>query len=153
MCRTVAAHARFPCPRRSGRADGVTPHTRMNLGFTNTLKTWTLLAALGGLLVAVGGLLGGTSGMVLALVFAIAMNGFVYWTSDKLALKANGARPLGPGEEPRLREIVAGLAQRAGDPRPPDLHRRAAGAERLRDRPQPQPLGHRRDDGPPVDHG
>jgi heat shock protein HtpX len=91
----------------------------MNLGFTNTLRTWTLLAALGGILIAVGGLLGGQSGMVLALVFAVLMNGFVYWTSDKLALKANGARPLAPGEQPQLTQIVTALAQRAGIPVPP----------------------------------
>ena len=50
--------------------------------------------------------------MVIALVFAIAMNGFVYWKSDTLALRANGARELGPGELPRLRAIVTDLAQR-----------------------------------------
>ena len=90
----------------------------MNFGFFNTIKTFTLLAALGGLLVAVGGLLGGADGMVIALVFAIAMNGFVYWKSDTLALKANGARELAPGELPRLRAIVADLAARAGIPMP-----------------------------------
>ena len=68
----------------------------MNLGFTNTLKTFTLLAALAGLLVFVGGLLGGQSGMVIALLFALVMNVFVYWKSDTLALKANGARELAP---------------------------------------------------------
>jgi hypothetical protein len=68
----------------------------MNLGFTNTLKTFTLLAALAGLLVFVGGLLGGQNGMVIALLFALAMNVFVYWKSDTLALKANGARELAP---------------------------------------------------------
>ena len=87
-------------------------------GFTNTLKTWTLMAALGGLLVAAGGLIGGQSGMVLALLFAIAMNGFVYWKSDSLALRANGARELGPDEQPRLRTIVGLLADRAGIPMP-----------------------------------
>jgi heat shock protein HtpX len=86
--------------------------------FTNTIKTWTLLAALGGLLVFVGGLVGGQSGMVMALVLAVAMNGFAYWKSDTLALKANGARELRPDEAPRLREIVAGLAGRAGIPMP-----------------------------------
>jgi len=91
----------------------------MNLALTNRIKTWTLLALLGGILVTVGGLLGGRTGLVLALGFAIVMNVFVYWTSDKLALKANGARPLKDGEEPRLREIVGGLAQRAGIPTPP----------------------------------
>jgi heat shock protein HtpX len=86
--------------------------------FTNTIKTWTLLAALGALLVFVGGLLGGRTGMVMALVFAVAMNGFVYWKSDSLALRANGARELRPDELPRLRAIVANLANRAGIPMP-----------------------------------
>ena len=90
----------------------------MNHGFTNTLKTWTLLAALGALLVFVGGLLGGRGGMILALGFAVAMNVFVYWKSDTLALKANGARELAPGEAPRLRQVVADLATRAGLPMP-----------------------------------
>ena len=92
------------------------PH--MNSGFSNTLKTFTLLAALGGLLVFVGGLLGGRGGMVFALFFAIAMNAFVYWKSDSLALRANGARELAPGELPRFRSIVSSLAARAGLPMP-----------------------------------
>ena len=84
----------------------------------NTVKTYTLLAALAGLLVFVGGLLGGRGGMVMALVFAIAINGFVYWKSDSLALRANGARELKPGELPRFRSIVSSLAARAGLPMP-----------------------------------
>jgi heat shock protein HtpX len=84
----------------------------------NTVKTFTLLAALAGLLIFVGGLLGGRGGMVIALVFAIAMNGFVYLKSDSLALRANGARELNPGELPRFRSIVSSLAARAGLPMP-----------------------------------
>jgi heat shock protein HtpX len=91
-------------------------HHMSSLG--NTVKTFTLLAALAGLLVFVGGLLGGQSGMVVALVFAIAMNGFVYWKSDSLALRANGARELNPGELPRFRSIVSTLAAQAGLPMP-----------------------------------
>ncbi len=87
-------------------------------GFSNTIKTWTLLAALAGLLVFAGGLLAGRSGMIVALLFAVAMNGFVYWKSDTLALKANGARELRPGELPELRRIVADLANRIGIPAP-----------------------------------
>jgi heat shock protein HtpX len=87
-------------------------------GFSNTLKTWTLMAALGGLLVLVGGLIGGQTGLVMAFVFAIALNGFVYWKSDSLALRANGARELAPGEQPRLHSIVGLLADRAGIPMP-----------------------------------
>jgi heat shock protein HtpX len=90
----------------------------MTSGFTNTIKTFTLLAALGGLLVLVGGLLGGRGGLVIALLFAIAMNAFVYWKSDTLALKANGARELAAGELPRLRQIVQQLASRSGLPMP-----------------------------------
>jgi heat shock protein HtpX len=56
--------------------------------------------------------------MVMAFVFALAMNGFVYWKSDSLALRANGARELGPDEQPRLRTIVGLLADRAGIPMP-----------------------------------
>jgi heat shock protein HtpX len=90
----------------------------MTSGFGNTVKTFTLLAALAGLLVLVGGLLGGRGGMVMALVFAVVLNGFVYWMSDSLALRANGARELMPGELPRLRSIVSSLASRAGLPMP-----------------------------------
>ena len=91
---------------------------QMSLGFSNTIKTVALLAALGGLLVFVGGLLGGQSGMVMALLFAVGLNGFVYWKSDTLALKANGARELAPDELPRVRSIVSTLAARAGLPMP-----------------------------------
>jgi heat shock protein HtpX len=85
---------------------------------SNTFKTWTLMAALGGLLIAVGGLIGGQSGLVMAFLFAIALNGFVYWKSDSIALRANGARALAPGEQPRLVSIVGLLADRAGIPMP-----------------------------------
>ncbi|MFN8620704.1 MAG: M48 family metalloprotease [Chloroflexota bacterium] len=87
-------------------------------GFTNQLKTFALLAALGGLMVAVGGILGGSSGMVFALVLAVVMNGGVYWFSDRLALRANGARPLKPGEAPHYEAIVRDLSNRAGIPVP-----------------------------------
>jgi heat shock protein HtpX len=87
-------------------------------GFVNTLKTAALLATLAALLVLVGGALAGRAGMVTALLFAIALNGFMYWKSDSLALRANGARELGLGEAPRLRQIVTDLAARAAIPVP-----------------------------------
>jgi len=91
-------------------------HRMSSLG--NTVKTFTLLAALAGLLVFVGGLLGGRDWMVIALLFAVVMNGFVYWKSDSLALRANGARELNRGELPRFRSIVGTLAAQAGLPMP-----------------------------------
>lgn len=90
----------------------------MDHGFTNTMKTWALLAALGGLFVLVGGMIAGRGGMTMALLLAVAMNAFVYWKSDSLALRANGARELGLGEAPRLRAIVTDLAARSGIPVP-----------------------------------
>lgn len=90
-------------------------------GITSQLKTVVLLGALGGLLVAVGGILGGQTGLLIALVMAVALNVGVYWFSDRLALKANGARPLKPGEAPEVERIVRDLSGRAGIPMP-SLH-------------------------------
>lgn len=86
--------------------------------FSSQLKTVVLLAALGGLLVAVGGILGGQTGLLIALVLAIVLNVGVYWFSDRLALKANGARPMQPGEAPAVERIVRDLSGRAGIPMP-----------------------------------
>ena len=73
---------------------------------------------MGGLLVAVGGLVGGRTGLVVALGFALVLNVGMYWFSDRLALKANGARPLQPGEAPQFQRIVRDLTGRAGIPMP-----------------------------------
>ena len=87
-------------------------------GLASQLKTVVLLAALGGLLVAVGGILGGQTGLFIALVMAVVLNVGVYWFSDRLALRANGARPLQPGEAPEVERIVRDLSGRAGIPMP-----------------------------------
>ncbi len=87
-------------------------------GLTSQLKTVALLGALGGLLVVVGGVLGGQTGLLIALVMAVVLNVGVYWFSDRLALKANSARPLQPGEAPQVERIVRDLSGRAGIPMP-----------------------------------
>lgn len=84
----------------------------------NTLKVGFLLTALTALLVGIGQLLGGSTGMIIALGFAVVMNLGSFWVSDKLVIKMTRARPLGPGEFPWLRPMVADLAQRAGIPEP-----------------------------------
>jgi heat shock protein HtpX len=56
--------------------------------------------------------------MTVALLLAIAMNFFAYWFSDKLALKMGGAREVAQSEAPVLHSLVAGLAMRAGLPKP-----------------------------------
>lgn len=84
----------------------------------NTFKTTILLGALTALLVAMGGLLGGSYGMVLGFVIAVAMNFGSYWFSDRLALKMAGAREVSYREAPELHDMVAQLAQAAGLPKP-----------------------------------
>lgn len=87
-------------------------------GFTNTLKTTALLAALTVLLVLAGRWFGGAQGMGIAFVLAVLLNGGAYWFSDKLALSMAGAREVSRYEAPRLYQMVAHLAQRANLPMP-----------------------------------
>src|SRR5262249_61939893 len=84
----------------------------------NSFRTALLLAALTGFFLAVGYLLGGQSGLILALIFALGMNLFAYWNSDKMVLRMSNAQEVGPNEAPELYGIVQGLAQRAGLPMP-----------------------------------
>lgn len=83
----------------------------------NYVKTTLLLAAMSGLLLGIGALLGG-NWITIALVAAIAMNGFAYFFSDKIAIRAAGAVPVSEAEFPELHRIVRGLAVRAGIPMP-----------------------------------
>ncbi len=84
----------------------------------NTLRTTILLAALAGLFVGIGFLLGGTTGMIIGLVIAGAMNFFAYWSSDKLALRMAGAQEVSVEEAPRLHASVEEVASLAGVPKP-----------------------------------
>jgi heat shock protein HtpX len=85
---------------------------------TSALKTTVLLGALTGLIMLIGGLLGGRGGLEIAFVIAIAMNFFSYWFSDKMVLKAYGARPLDGSNAPELYSIVHELAEEARIPMP-----------------------------------
>ena len=82
------------------------------------LKTTVLLGALTGLIMLIGGYVGGRGGLEIAFVVAIGMNFFSYWFSDKMVLKAYGARPLDASNAPELYSIVNELAQSAGIPMP-----------------------------------
>jgi heat shock protein HtpX len=84
-------------------------------------KTFTLLAALSGLLLAIGALIdGGTGGPMLTimLVVALAMNFFSYFYSDKLAIKMARAQPMDEARFPDVYRMVRDLAQKAGEPMP-----------------------------------
>ena len=84
----------------------------------NYARTALLLAAMTGLFLAVGYLIGGQSGMMIAFVIALAMNGFAYWNSDKLVLRMHGAQEVDAGSASELHAIVARLAQRVQLPMP-----------------------------------
>lgn len=86
--------------------------------FWNTVKTTFFLGALTGLFLLIGAAIGGTTGMVFALLLAIAMNMGAWWFSDKLALKFSRARSVTPEEMPELHRMVQTLAGRAGIPKP-----------------------------------
>lgn len=85
---------------------------------TNTLKSVFFLALLTALLVFMGDLVGGTSGMIMALAFALLMNGGAYWFSDKLALSMAGAREVTPEEAPELHRMVEEVSYLSGMPKP-----------------------------------
>lgn len=84
----------------------------------NGLKTAALLAALSGLIMVVGAWLGGTTGLVIGFVIALATNGFAYFNSDKLALRSMRAYPVSPEQAPGLYRIVHELSQASGQPMP-----------------------------------
>lgn len=84
----------------------------------NSLKTAVLLTALTLLLVYGGAYLGGQSGMTIALILALAMNGFAYWFSDRMILKMYRAKEVNEAEAPELFAMVRRLAQKAGLPMP-----------------------------------
>jgi heat shock protein HtpX len=77
----------------------------------NRLKTWVLIAALGGLFVLIGQRLGGTSGAVTALGFALVFNFSMYWFSDKIAIATTRSKPVSEQEFPQLYRIVRELTQ------------------------------------------
>ena len=85
---------------------------------SNVFKTTFLLAVLTVMLVLLGGAFGGRSGMTVALVFALVMNLFSYWFSDRIVLAMYGAQPVSEVEAPALHAIVRRLATKAAIPMP-----------------------------------
>ena len=85
---------------------------------TNGLKTAVLLGALSALLIVGGQAIFGPRGLVIGLVLAVAMNGFTYFFSDRIALRSMAARPVSEAEQPAMYSIVRELATSAHQPMP-----------------------------------
>lgn len=81
-------------------------------------RTAILLAAMTGLFMAVGFLVGGETGMMLALIIALGMNGFAFWKSGDMVLRMHGARQVDETSAPDYVRIVRRLAQNADLPVP-----------------------------------
>jgi heat shock protein HtpX len=84
----------------------------------NNVKTFVLMAGLMGLFLLAGQLLGGSQGLMMALVFGIAINFGMYFFSDKMVLRMYGAKVVGPEQAPELYAMIDRLRQRAGLPMP-----------------------------------
>ncbi len=84
----------------------------------NATKTVVLMVGLTVLLVFVGGAFGGRQGMIMAFMFAMVMNMFSYWFSDKIVLRMYGAKEVSEAEAPVLYSVTRDLAMKMNMPMP-----------------------------------
>ena len=82
------------------------------------LRTGALLILLSVLLVVAGGAIAGQSGLKIALVIAVLMNGISYFFSDKIALMSSGAQPVTREQVPRLYAVMERLTAKVNLPLP-----------------------------------
>ncbi|MGC0423113.1 zinc metalloprotease HtpX [Embleya sp. AB8] len=86
-------------------------------GQHNGLKTAVLLGGMSALILVIGSFFGRT-GLIIALIVALATNGYAYFNSDKIALRSMRARPVSEAENPELYRIVRELSNDARQPMP-----------------------------------
>lgn len=83
----------------------------------NALRTAALLGLLSALILFVGSLFG-TTGLWIALLVALATNGYAYFHSDTIALRSMRAYAVGEAQQPVMYRIVRELSTTARQPMP-----------------------------------
>jgi heat shock protein HtpX len=83
----------------------------------NGLKTALLLGGMSALIIAISSLFG-RGALIIGLAVALLMNGYAYFNSDRLALRAMRARPVSQAEQPAMYRMVRELATSARQPMP-----------------------------------
>lgn len=83
----------------------------------NGLKTAMLLIVMSALIVAISAFFG-RSALLIGLLVALGVNGYAYFASDRLALRAMRARAVSEPEQPVMYRIVRELATAAHQPMP-----------------------------------
>ncbi|MFI6389203.1 zinc metalloprotease HtpX [Nonomuraea sp. NPDC050547] len=84
----------------------------------NGVRTAVLLGGLSAGILVVGTWVGGRVGLQVALLMALGSSGVAYFFSDRIALSAMRARPVGEVEQPTLYKIVRELSTEARQPMP-----------------------------------
>jgi heat shock protein HtpX len=90
----------------------------------NKRKTFLLIVLAIAFLSVIGWVIGyfflptTTAGLVIAAILAIVLSLGSYFYGDKIVLRSTGAKKVTPEQEPRLHNVVEGLAIAAGVPKP-----------------------------------
>lgn len=84
----------------------------------NSLRTVFLMTMAAVLFMLVGQVLGGSTGLIIAFVVAMAMNFFSYWKSDKMVLRMYDAKRVDRNSHPGLHSMIEELARKADLPMP-----------------------------------
>jgi heat shock protein HtpX len=84
----------------------------------NGVKTAALIGALSALMLVIGWGLGGRTGLTIALLVALIINGIAYFFSDRIALRSMRAHPVSEVEAPMLYRLVRELSTASRQPMP-----------------------------------